>query len=168
MERQCGNRRRAVGVTSTDLSASCRGPSLVRPMLKKRAPGGLRTPLRTSGNWQIFIRLWNIGLDTLVFSLQAPYTAPRNSHMSSGMNRYHTNTTEKVEDDRCRYKGSVVVWKSIMEHRRKGRIVGTRKSIIPRPQTGDRTCPASSVWQRKSLFGRQHQEGKALFGSRGG
>ena len=83
------------------------------------------------------------------------------------MNRYHTNTTDKVEDDRCRYKGSVVVWKSIMDHRRKGGIVGTRKSIIPRPQTGDRTCPASCVWQRKSLFGRQHQEGMALFGSLG-
>ena len=79
LERQRGNRRRAVGVTSTDLSASCPGPSLVRPMLKKRAPGGLRTPLSTAGNWQIFIRLWNIGLDTLVFSLQAPDTESRNS-----------------------------------------------------------------------------------------
>ena len=78
LERQCGSRGRAVGVTSTDLSASCRGPSLVRPMLKKRAPSGLRTPLRTAGNWEIFIRLWDIGLDTSVFSLQAPNTAPRN------------------------------------------------------------------------------------------
>ena len=35
------------------------------------------------------------------------------------------------------------------------------------PSIGDRICPASRQWQRKSLFGGQHQEGWALFGSPG-